>query len=504
MAKPTGFLEYKRVDPSRRSVEERIHDFHEFEMPLSPGAIREQAGRCMDCGVPACHAYGCPVENRIPDWNDMIWHGRWKRALDLLHVTNNFPEITGRVCPAPCEASCTLAINQPAVTIRHIELQIVERGWAEGWIVPQINMIQTGKRIAVIGSGPAGLAAAQQLARMGHKVVVFERSNRIGGLLRYGIPDYKLEKQVIDRRLEQMRQEGVRFETEVEAGVDISARYLQRSYDAILMTTGAAVPRDIQIAGRDLRGIHFAMDFLTQQNRRNAGDPVPSARAITAKGRNVVVLGGGDTGADCVGTARRQAADRIIQIELLPKPPETRAENNPWPLWPDILKTSSSHEEGCERMWSVMTKGFNGRKGRVSSLRCIRLEWASPDASGKRTFREIPDSEFEVPAELVLLAAGFVHTEHGPLVQDFDLDVDARGNVVVDENGMTSEPGIFAGGDAVTGASLVVTAIYQGRTLADQVHRYVMSQTQNGSQENVRKKQMPGNLTDGHQERPPH
>ena len=475
MAKATGFIEYQRIDPAKRDVAERIKDYQEFEIPLSPAQLHEQAARCMDCGVPGCHAYGCPLQNRIPDWNDMIYRGQWQRALDLLHATNNFPEITGRICPAPCEAACTLSINQEPVTIRHIELQIVERGWQEGWIQPEIPAQQTGKKIAVIGSGPAGLAAAQLLARYGHAVVVFEKSNRIGGLLRYGIPDYKLEKRIIDRRLEQLQAEGVRFETGVDAGVDISSRYMKRTFDVILLTTGASAPRDIVVLGRGLEGIHFAMDFLTRQNRRNAGDSIPEDREIIAAGKQVIVIGGGDTGADCVGTAHRQGARRIIQIELLPEPPAERLPANPWPTWPNILRISSSHEEGCERMWSVLSKGFladSAEGQRVNTLQCARLEWTEA-ANGQREFRELPGSDFEIKADLVLIAAGFVHTEHGALVRDLQLDLDQKGNIAADRNFMTSNPGVFAAGDCVQGASLVVTAIRQGRQLAESVHRYL-------------------------------
>jgi len=428
----------------------------------------------MDCGIPYCHAYGCPVKNRIPDWNDMVYRGNWRKALDLLHSTCNLPEITGRVCPAPCEPACTLSINLPAVTIRHIELQIVERGWSEGWIRPEPAGFSTGKRVAVIGSGPSGLPAAQQLARRGHEVVVFEKSDRIGGLLRYGIPDFKLEKWVIDRRLEQMRGEGVVFETGVNAGVDVTADYLRRSFDAIVVAAGATVPRDLPVPGRDLKGIHFAMEFLVQQNRRNAGDSIPEAEEITAAGKHVVVIGGGDTGSDCIGTSRRQGAASITQIELLPMPPEERLPTNPWPTWPVVVRTSSSHEEGCERMWSVQTKAFLGEEGSVRKLSCVELEWSEPDAAGRRTFTEVPGSAFELRADLVLLAMGFVHVEHGPLVRDLGVATDARGNLVADEHCMTNVPGVFGAGDSVMGASLVVRAINLGRLAAEGANRWLM------------------------------
>lgn len=473
MAKPTGFLEFPREDPEYRPVEERLRDFAEVEQSLPTPKVEVQAARCSDCGIPFCHAYGCPVKNRIPEWNEMVHRGNWRRALDLLHSTCNLPEITGRVCPAPCEPACTLAINLPPVTIRHIELQIVETGWREGWIRPEPPETKSGWKAAVIGSGPAGLAAAQQLARRGHEVVVFERAPKIGGLLRYGIPDFKLEKWVIDRRLEQMAAEGVVFETGVNAGTDISVRYLRRTFDAILIAAGATVPRDLPVPGRELPGIHFAMDFLTRQNQRVSGEIPASDPEMTAAGQDVVVIGGGDTGSDCIGTSRRQGARSVTQLEILPKPPDDRRPENPWPVWPDVLRVSSSHEEGCERLWAVSTKEFAGGPGGVEALRCLRLEWSEPDPSGRRTFREIPGSGFEIPAGLVLLALGFVHAEHGPLVRDLSLPTDPRGNLVVDADFMTPTPGVFAAGDATSGASLVVRAIDYGRRAAAGIDRYL-------------------------------
>jgi NAD(P)H-dependent glutamate synthase small subunit len=473
MGKPTGFITYSRQDPPKRPVEERIQDYQEFAGPLPLPELEVQAARCMDCGIPFCHVYGCPVKNLIPDWNDMVYKRKWRRALGLLHATNNLPEITGRVCPAPCEPACTLAINQPAVTIKQIELQIVERGWEEGWIEPEPAHTKTGKKIAIAGSGPAGLAAAQQLARRGHEVVVFEKSDRIGGLLRYGIPEFKLEKWVIDRRIEQMIAEGIVFETGVEAGVDISGRYMRRTFDAILLTTGAGVPRDLKVPGRELGGIHFAMEFLVQQNRRNEGELLPREKEIFATGKNVVVVGGGDTGSDCIGTARRQGAREIVQIEILSKPPAERLADNPWPTWPHTLSVSSSQEEGCERLWNVATTGFVGKEGSVQSLRCVRVEWSDPDEAGQRTLREIPGSDFEINAELVLLAMGFLHIEHGLLVRELELETDDRGNLRVDTNFMTPVPGVFAAGDSVMGASLVVRSIDSGRLAAAAIDGYL-------------------------------
>jgi NAD(P)H-dependent glutamate synthase small subunit len=475
VVKPTGFLEYPQESPPYRQVEVRIRDFREVETFLPRDRLEIQAARCMDCGIPYCHAIGCPVKNRIPEWNDMVYRKQWRKALSLLHSTCNLPEITGRVCPAPCEPACTLSINLPPVTIRHIELQIVERGWEEGWIRPEPASRKTGHRVGIVGSGPAGLAAAQQLARKGHEVVVFERAARVGGLLRYGIPDFKLEKWVIDRRLEQMRAEEVIFETGVNVGTDISVRYLQNTLDAIVIATGATVPRDLPIPGRDLPGIHFAMDFLTQQNMVIGGEDVPEGQQITAEGKRVVVIGGGDTGSDCVGTSRRQGATEIHQLELLPKPPEERFVYNPWPTWPIIMRTSSSQEEGCTRLWSVSTKEFLGDEDGVTKLRCVKIEWSDPDENGRSTFWEIPGSEFELAADLVLLAMGFVHVEHGPLVNDFGLERDARGNLVVDSQLMTSVPGVFAAGDSMVGASLVVSAIDYGRIAAGGADRYLAS-----------------------------
>ena len=473
MVNHTGFMKYERLDPPKRVVKKRIKDFKEFEELLPVESLTQQAARCMYCGVPSCHAFGCPLQNRIPDWNDMVHRGHWKQALELLHITNNFPEITGRICPAPCEAACTLSINQSAVLIRHIELQIIEEGWRKGWIQPEPAQYKTGKRVAIVGSGPAGLAAAQQLARYGHEVVVFEKMDRIGGILRYGIPDFKMEKWIIDRRLEHLRKEGVTFETRVDAGIDISARYMKRSFDAMVIATGAVVPRSLDVPGINLQSIHFAMDFLIQQNRRLAGDTLRPEEQITVKDKNVVVIGGGDTGADCVGTARRLGADKIVQIEILPKPPLERSLNNPWPTWPNILRSSSSHQEGCKRLWNILVQKFVGDNNKVKQLECVKLEWYQSDKTGKTEFRQIPGSEFSIQADLVLLATGFLHVEHGPLLKNLNIKINSQGNIVVDTNQMTSTTGVFAAGDSVLGASLVVKAIAQGRKTAEGVQRYL-------------------------------
>ena len=390
MGKPTGFLEYTRIDPPKRSKAERVHDFDEIEGALGADPLREQAARCMDCGIPFCHMSGCPLQNLIPDFNDLVYRGHWRRALDLLHSTNNFPEITGRICPAPCESSCTLSINQPAVTIKQIELRIVEQAWEKGWIQPLRPTRLSGHRVAVVGSGPAGLAAAQQLTRAGHETTLFEAADRVGGLLRYGIPDFKLDKRILDRRIEQMSAEGLRIETGVLIGEDISINYLRRSFGAVLLAGGARTPRDLDIPGRDLDGIHFAMDFLTQQNWRNSGKTLSPDSEIHARGKRVLVIGGGDTGSDCLGTALRQGAGAVTQIEIMPEPPPERSAATPWPLWPYQLRTSTSHEEGGTRMWSILSKEAIGVNGRVTGVRAARVEWEKDAESGRMRFREIP------------------------------------------------------------------------------------------------------------------
>ncbi len=469
MGQVKGFLEHKRQNVGKRPIQQRIHDYRELELPLTPDQIRDQAGRCADCGIPFCHGAGCPVGNPIPEMNELVYQDRWRQACEVLHATNNFPEITGRVCPAPCETACTLAVNDDPVLIRHIEYQIVERGFAEGWITPLKPKVKTGKKVAVIGSGPAGLAAAQQLARSGHDVVVFEQDARVGGMLRYGIPDFKLEKSVIDRRIEQLMAEGVDFQTSVTVGEDISARYLRKMFDCVLLAMGARQPRDLTVEGRENENILFAMDYLTSQNRVNSGESLAPKTAL-AKDKVVVVIGGGDTGSDCVGTARRQGAREVYQLEILPKPPERRPEDTPWPDWPRVMRTSSSHEEGCQRRWSVMTKGISGARGKVSQLHACEVEWCQQAGSWK--LKELPGTDFTLKADLVLLAMGFVHVVHDGLVQNLGLKLDGSGNIVVGQY-QTSEPWVFAAGDAASGASLVVRAIDSGRSAAAAIDQWL-------------------------------
>jgi len=465
MGKTSGFLEYTREVPDRRPVAERVNDWFEIYNPFPEEKIKLQGARCMDCGVPFCHT-GCPVSNIIPDWNDLVWHGRWKEAIRVLHSTNNFPEFTGRICPAPCEAACVLGINEPPVTIKNIEKTIVDRAWEEGWIVPELPTLRTGRRVAVVGSGPAGLAAAQQLARVGHLVTVFEKSDRIGGLLRYGIPNFKMEKHLIDRRIEQMRREGVEFVTNAHVGASFPTSELRRDFDAILLAMGSEQPRDLKVPGRELKGIHFAMDFLPQSNKVCEGDHVPEQ--ILATGKRVVIIGGGDTGADCLGTSHRHKAAHISQFELLPKPPDERAPHTPWPLWPMQLRVESSHEEGGARDWSVSTVRFTGDdQGNVKKLHGVRVG-APPK------FEAIPGSEFEMDVDLVLLAMGFTGPVQGGLIEQLGVNLDARGNVATDQRYMSSEPGVFAAGDARRGQSLVVWAIAEGRKAARGVDEFLM------------------------------
>ncbi len=470
MGEIKGFLKYKRQDVGHRPAQQRIMDFEELLLPLTPDQLRQQAARCMDCGIPFCHGVGCPLRNCIPDFNELVYKNRWQQACELLHSTNNFPEITARVCPAPCETACTLYVSDEPVLIRHIEFQIVERGFEQGWIKPQPPAEKTGKRVAVVGSGPAGLAAAQQLARAGHEVVVFEKDEKIGGLLRYGIPDFKLGKNIIDRRLKQLSAEGVKFQTGVEVGLDISSRYLRKMFDGVCLTMGAGKPRDLNIPGRGYENIVFAMEYLSLQNKLCSSELLDETKIITAKNKVVVVVGGGDTGSDCVGTARRQGAKQIYQLEILPKPPDTRPPDTPWPMWPRIMRTSSSHEEGCERLWSVMTKKFSGVEVRVSQLECCRVEWIRK--ADKWQIKELQGTDFIIPADLVILALGFEHVAHDGLVKDLGLKLDDQGNVKVD-NYKTSEPWVFAAGDSVNGASLVVSAINSGRQAAAAIDRWL-------------------------------
>jgi len=471
MGKVTGFLEHGRELPPRRPVAERVNDWFEVYQPMSEPKLREQGARCMDCGVPFCQS-GCPLNNIIPDWNDLVYRDRWKEAIRQLHATNNFPEFTGRLCPAPCEASCVLGINQPAVTIKSIEKAIIERAFQEGWIRPEPPAVRSGKRVAVVGSGPAGLAAAQQLARAGHAVTVFEKADRIGGLLRYGIPDFKLEKHIIDRRIEQMTAEGVEFVTQAHIGVNVSVEDIRRTYDAVVLCGGAQQPRDLRVPGRELRGIHFAMEYLPQQNQRCAGDTVPEAQSITATGKHVVIIGGGDTGADCLGTALRQKPLSVTQIEIMPRPPEERSSQTPWPMWPHQLRSETSHEEGGRRDWSVGTSAFaGGENGNVKELHAVRV---GPPPK----FEPIAGSEFVIPAGLVLLAMGFTGPVRTGMLEQFGVRMSDRGNIATNDDCMTSVPGVFAAGDMRRGQSLVVWAIAEGRRAAQGVHRFLCAEPQ--------------------------
>jgi len=474
MGKATGFKEYQRVDMSHRPVEERVGDYREILMLQPEPQLRRQGARCMDCGIPFCHAMGCPTYNLIPEWNDLIYRDKWREAYERLELTNNLPEITGRVCPAPCEASCTLSINAAPVTIRQIEMAIIETAFSNGWVVPRKPLKETGKKVAVIGSGPAGLASAQQLRRMGHSVVVFEKADRIGGILRYGIPDFKLEKSVIDRRLDQMRAEGVSFETDVIIGEDISVRYLKKSFDVVLLAMGADKPRDIHVPGRGLDGIYFAMEYLKESNRFVAGD-IEEQKMLSAKNKAVLVIGGGDTGADCVGTAVRQGAKQVHQFEILPKPQEWDQPHNPsWPYWPQILRTSTSHEEGCIREWAVTTKSFSGGDVKVEQGQFARVEWNTDPHTGNWVMKEIPGTDFSLRIDMVLVATGFLHVEHTRLVDQLGIDLDTRGNIKTNEAYACSVPGVFAAGDANMGASLVIRAIFHGRQAAAAINEYLM------------------------------
>jgi len=476
MGKPTGFLEIERRDRVYEPRQKRLKTWAEFVRPLPVPEVERQAARCMSCGIPFCHT-GCPVNNLIPDWNDLVYRDQWRAALDSLQSTNNFPEFTGRVCPAPCEAACTLNIVDNPVTIKTIECQIVDRGWEEGWITPQPPTIQTGKQIAVVGSGPSGLACAQQLARAGHAVTVFEKSDRIGGLLRYGIPDFKMEKPLIDRRIAQMEAEGVTFRANAHVGGAIAVDHLLETFDALVLAGGAEWPRDLELPPHELTGIHFAMEFLTQQNKRVAGDDEETAApqgSINAKGRHVVVIGGGDTGSDCIGTSNRQGAASVTQLEIMPQPPERENKALTWPNWPLKLRTSSSQEEGCERDFAVATRRAIGRNGRIEALECVRLEW-TPGEDGRMRMTEVAGSEFQLKADLVFLAMGFLGPHHDGLLEHLGVSLDPRGNVLANTDDYhTSKPGVFACGDMRRGQSLVVWAIREGRQCARAVDEALM------------------------------
>ncbi len=476
MGKVTGFLEIARKKPPTRPVEERLHDWREVYLTYPEQGLKDQAARCMDCGIPFCHT-GCPLGNLIPDWNDLVYRDRWRAAIDRLHATNNFPEFTGRLCPAPCEGACVLGINNDPVTIKAVEVSIIDRAFDEGWVTARPPEARTGRRVAVVGSGPAGLAAADQLNRAGHAVTVFERADRIGGLLRYGIPEFKLEKRFLDRRLQLLTEEGIEFRTGVNVGVDIPVEELKVQFDAVVLAGGSTRPRDLPVPGRELKGIHFAMEYLTQQNRTNEGDAVADSGRISAKGKNVVIIGGGDTGADCLGTAHRQGAASVQQFELLPRPPDARAETNPWPLWPNIFRVSSAHEEGGERLYSILTEKFVGdAEGRVSSLNTHRVEAVT--ANGRMEFKPVKGSEQEIKAELVLLAMGFVGPERDGMLDKLGVKMTDRGNVWRDERWMTSVPGVFTAGDMQRGQSLIVWAIAEGRSCARAVDVYLMGRSE--------------------------
>ena len=473
MGNPTGFLEIDKKERNYEDPKDRLKHFKEFIVPLTNEEVSKQGSRCMDCGIPYCHQ-GCPVNNLIPDWNDLVYKHEWKKALDTLHSTNNFPEFTGRICPAPCEAACTLNLTDNPVSIKTIECSIVDYGWEKGWIKPQLPKKHTDKKVAIIGSGPAGLACAQQLARLGHSVVVYEKNERIGGLLRIGIPDFKMEKTLIDRRMAQMQSEGVQFKTNSEIGNNISTNQIIDNFDAVSLCIGSEVPRNLEVNGRNLKGIHFAMDFLSQQNDMVAGKTISKDILISAKGKKVLVIGGGDTGSDCVGTSNRQGATSVHQLELLPQPPVNENKQLTWPNWPMKLRTSTSHQEGCERQWSILTKSFEGNEnGEVTKLICVEVEWKKSE-DGSMKMIEVEDSEFEIEADLVLLAMGFVHPIHEGLVNNLSLKLDQRGNVEADEISFkTSSDKVFVAGDCRRGQSLVVWAISEGRKCAERIDNFL-------------------------------
>lgn len=475
MAKPTGFMEFTREKYPERPIEERLDDYREIYKEFPEQKLNQQAARCMDCGVPFCHQ-GCPLGNLIPDWNDLVYQNQWQDAIERLHETNNFPEFTGLLCPAPCEGSCVLGINEPPVTIKYIEYNIIKHAFEKGWVKPQIAKSKTGKKVAVIGSGPAGLACAQQLARAGHDVEVFERADKIGGLLRYGIPDFKMEKHRVEFRVKQMQDEGVVFHTNTNVGENFSTDELLQKFDAVALCGGATVARDLDIEGRNLEGIHLAMDYLTLQNKVIAGDLAETP--IHAKDKTVVILGGGDTGADCLGTAHRQGAKKVYQIELMPKPPKERAFENPWPEWPMIYRVASAHAEGGEREYSILTKSFSGENGKVTKLNAVKLEWTKPERGERPSFKEVEGSEFSIEADLVFLALGFTGPQKKGLIEQLGVELDGRGNVKAGEDKRTSKDGIFAAGDMRRGQSLIVWAIAEGRECAKSIDEYLMGQTE--------------------------
>ncbi len=476
MGKPTGFMEFSRQERSYAPVADRLAHYQEFVISLSDEEMKTQGARCMDCGIPFCHQ-GCPVNNIIPDWNDLVYRGRWEEASEVLHSTNNFPEFTGRICPAPCQESCTLNLDDQPVTIKSIECAIVDKAWEEGWIKPQIAEQYSGKSVAVIGSGPSGLACAQQLARAGHQVTVFERQERIGGLLRFGIPDFKLNKKLIDRRIAQMRSEGISFRTNVHVGADVPVQDIRKEFDTLVLAGGSEQPRDLPVPGRQLNGVHFAMDFLRANSRVVQSIPGAKDGLISAKDKNVLVIGGGDTGSDCIGTSNRHGAKSVTQIEIMPQPPEQEDKATTWPDWPNKMRTSSSQEEGCERMWQILTKTFvDDGQGNVKAARCVKVEWSKAD-NGQWQMSEVAGSEFEIPCDLVTLAMGFVHPVHEGMLEQLGVELDGRGNVKGDTEGAkayhTSLDGVFAAGDMRRGQSLVVWAIREGRQCAQAVDIYL-------------------------------
>ena len=471
MGKITGFIEFHRAKQLYRPVAERVRDWKQVMRPFPEDELKKQGARCMDCGIPFCHQ-GCPLGNIIPDWNDLVYRGQWQEAIDRLHATNNFPDFTGTLCPAPCEGACVLGINDDPVTIKAIELAIIDRAFQQGWIKPEPPKVLTGKKVAIVGSGPAGLAGAQQLRRAGHDVTVFERDDRLGGLLRYGIPEFKMEKKVLDRRLAQMQAEGVVFKANAHVGVNLPVEELRKNFDAILLSGGACAPRDLKVPGRDLKGVHFAMEYLTQSNRRCEGDTVAAEREITAQGKHVIIIGGGDTGADCLGTANRQGAKSVHQLEIMPRPPEHRAADNPWPQYPYVYRVTSAHEEGVERVYSVSTRRFIGDDhGRLKALELVKVELVRE--GGRVSFKEVTGSEFTLPCELALLAMGFTGPEKPGMLESLGVKLTERGNVWRDDNWMTSVPGVFTAGDMQRGQSLIVWAIAEARSAARGIDKYL-------------------------------